>query len=95
MTEIGIPFSGNFLQKRYSEEVDVRINGDVDQAFEISIPYTPKPKNKKDQEKGKSANGKPTTVKPENRPQLLINKKRFLISDFPNLKSKTVILFLA
>jgi len=45
--------SGNFLEKRYSEEVvyfskeiDVRANWDVDQVFDVSIPYTPEPKIK-------------------------------------------------
>jgi len=45
--------SGNFLEKRYSEEVvyfskdiDIRANWDVDQAFDVSIPYTPEPKKK-------------------------------------------------
>ncbi|MGO4820237.1 MULTISPECIES: Ig-like domain-containing protein [unclassified Flavobacterium] len=45
--------SGNFLEKRYSEEVvyfskeiDVRANWDVDQIFDVSIPYTPEPKIK-------------------------------------------------
>jgi uncharacterized protein (DUF2141 family) len=45
--------SGNFLEKRYSEEVvyfskeiDVRANWDVDQVFDVSIPYTPEPKKK-------------------------------------------------
>ncbi|MEZ7506759.1 Ig-like domain-containing protein [Flavobacterium sp. Arc2] len=59
--------SGNFLEKRYSEEViyfskeiDVRANWDVDQAFDVSLPYSPEPKKK---EKGKSQGGKP-----ENRP---------------------------
>lgn len=50
--------SGNFLKKTYSEEVvyfskeiDVRANWDVDQTFDVSIPYTPEPK-KKDKGKG-------------------------------------------
>lgn len=45
--------SGNFLEKRHSEEVvyfskeiDVRANWDVDQVFDVSIPYTPEPKKK-------------------------------------------------
>jgi hypothetical protein len=44
---------GNYLEKRYSEEViyfskeiDVRANWDVTQAFDLSIPYTPEPKKK-------------------------------------------------
>jgi uncharacterized protein (DUF2141 family) len=50
--------SGNYLEKRYSEEViyfskeiDVRANWDVEQAFDLSIPYTPEPKNKTDKNK--------------------------------------------
>lgn len=42
---------GNFLEKKYAEEViyfsgeiDVRANWDVDQVFDLSIPYTPPPK---------------------------------------------------
>lgn len=42
---------GNFLEKRYAEEViyfsgeiDVRANWDVEQTFDLSIPYTPPPK---------------------------------------------------
>lgn len=47
---------GNYLEKKYTEEViylsgdiDVRANWDVDQTFDLSIPYTPPPKidNKK------------------------------------------------
>ena len=47
---------GNFIEKRYSEEVvylseeiDVRANWDVEQTFDLSIPYTPpvKETNKK------------------------------------------------
>ena len=45
--------SGNYLEKRYSEEViyfskeiDVRANWDVEQIFDLSIPYTPEPKKK-------------------------------------------------
>jgi len=65
--------SGNFLEKRYSEEVvyfskeiDVRANWDVDQTFDVSLPYSPEPKKKekgKGNDKGKSQGGKP-----ENRP---------------------------
>jgi uncharacterized protein (DUF2141 family) len=43
--------SGNYLEKRQAEEVvyfskaiDVRANWDVEQAFDVSIPYTPEPK---------------------------------------------------
>ena len=49
---------GNFLEKRYAEEViyfskevDVRANWDVDQAFDLSIPYTPEPEKKKTDKK--------------------------------------------
>jgi hypothetical protein len=45
---------GNFLAKRYAEEViyfskevEVRANWDVVQPFDLSIPYTPEPKEKK------------------------------------------------
>lgn len=45
--------SGNFLEKRYSEEVvyfskeiDVRANWDVEQVFDVSLPYIPEPKKK-------------------------------------------------
>ena len=50
---------GSFLEKRYaeevvylSEEIDVRANWDVDQTFDLSIPYTPPVKeiNKKKKE---------------------------------------------
>ena len=51
---------GNFLEKKYAEEViyfskeiDVRANWDVEQTFDLSIPYTPEPK-KKDPKKNKS-----------------------------------------
>ena len=51
--------SGNYLEKRYSEEVvyfskeiDVRANWDVDQIFDVSIPYTPEPKKKKEKKNG-------------------------------------------
>ncbi len=44
---------GNFLDKKYSEEViyfskeiDVRANWDVEQPFDLSLPYTPEPKKK-------------------------------------------------
>jgi hypothetical protein len=50
--------TGNYLEKRYAEEViyfskqiDVRANWDVDQAFDLSIPYTTEPKNKLDKKK--------------------------------------------
>jgi hypothetical protein len=48
------------LEKRYAEEViyfskqiDVRANWDVDQVFDVSLPYTPEPK--KNVEKKKSS----------------------------------------
>ncbi|MEM0576192.1 Ig-like domain-containing protein [Flavobacterium polysaccharolyticum] len=52
--------SGNFLEKRQSEEViyfskevDVRANWEVEQSFDLSIPYTPEPKKKEDKDKKK------------------------------------------
>lgn len=49
---------GDFLAKHYAEEViyfskevDVRANWDVVQAFDLSIPYTPEPKKKKEKKK--------------------------------------------
>lgn len=45
--------SGNYLEKRqaeeviyFSKEIDVRANWDVNQAFDLSIPYSPEPKKK-------------------------------------------------
>ncbi|PKH66566.1 hypothetical protein CXF59_11555 [Flavobacterium sp. ALD4] len=45
--------SGNYLEKRYAEEVvyyskeiDVRANWDVEQVFDVSIPYIPEQKKK-------------------------------------------------
>ncbi len=60
--------TGNYLEKRQAEEVvyfsndiDVRANWDVDQIFDVSLPYTPQPKKKKDNKKknkkGKSSMG--------------------------------------
>lgn len=50
--------SGNYLEKRHAEEViyfskeiDVRANWDVEQVFDVSIPYTPEPKKKEEKEK--------------------------------------------
>jgi hypothetical protein len=50
--------SGNYLEKRQAEEVvyfskaiDVRANWDVEQAFDVSIPYVPEPKKKVDKKK--------------------------------------------
>jgi uncharacterized protein (DUF2141 family) len=47
--------SGNYLEKRqaeeviyFSKEIDVRSNWDVNQVFDLSIPYTPEPKKKTD-----------------------------------------------
>lgn len=47
--------SGSYLEKRqaeevvyFSKEIDVRANWDVDQVFDLSIPYTPEPKKKED-----------------------------------------------
>ncbi|OAZ03660.1 Ig-like domain-containing protein [Flavobacterium succinicans] len=52
--------SGNFLEKRQSEEViyfskevDVRANWEVEQSFDLSIPYTPESKKKEDKDKKK------------------------------------------
>jgi uncharacterized protein (DUF2141 family) len=51
--------TGNYLEKRYAEEViyfskeiDVRANWDVEQVFDVSLPYTPEPKNKLAKKKG-------------------------------------------
>lgn len=45
--------SGNYLEKRqaeeviyFSKEIDVRANWDVEQIFDLSLPYTPEPKKK-------------------------------------------------
>ena len=45
--------TGNFLEKRqaeeviyYSKDIDVRANWDVEQVFDLSIPYKPEPKKK-------------------------------------------------
>jgi len=53
--------TGNYLEKRQAEEViylskeiDVRANWDIEQIFDLSIPYTPEPKKKV--EKKKKAN---------------------------------------
>jgi uncharacterized protein (DUF2141 family) len=50
--------SGNYLEKRqaeevvyFSKEIPVRANWDVDQAFDLSLPYTPEPKKKVDKKK--------------------------------------------
>lgn len=56
--------SGNYLEKRQAEEViyfstavDVRANWDVEQVFDLSIPYTPEPKKKVDKNKKDSSIG--------------------------------------
>ena len=57
--------SGNYLEKRQAEEVvyfskaiDVRANWDVEQVFDVSIPFVPEPKKKVDNKnKGKSSIG--------------------------------------
>jgi len=50
--------TGNYLEKRqaeeviyFSKEIDVRANWDVDQIFDLSIPYSPEPKKKIDKKK--------------------------------------------
>jgi uncharacterized protein (DUF2141 family) len=52
--------SGNYLEKRqaeeviyFSKEIDVRSNWDVNQIFDLSIPYTPEPKKKTDKKTDK------------------------------------------
>ncbi|MCG9792157.1 Ig-like domain-containing protein [Flavobacterium algicola] len=62
--------TGSFLEKRYSEEVvyyskqiDVRINWDVEQSFDVSLPYIPEPKDKTGKKNEKGA--KPANRKPE------------------------------
>ena len=47
--------SGNYLEKRqaeqviyFSKEIDVRANWDVNQVFDLSLPYSPEPKKKTD-----------------------------------------------
>ena len=47
--------SGNYLEKRqaeeviyFSKEIDVRANWDVNQVFDLILPYTPEPKKKTD-----------------------------------------------
>ena len=53
--------TGNYIDKRapeeviyFSKEIDVRPNWDVDQVFDLSIPYTPEPKKKLDAKKKSS-----------------------------------------
>ncbi|MFM2369306.1 MAG: hypothetical protein RL619_1606, partial [Bacteroidota bacterium] len=45
--------SGNYLEKRqaeeviyFSKEIDIRANWDVNQVFDLSLPYIPEPKEK-------------------------------------------------
>ncbi len=45
--------TGNYLEKRqaeeviyFSKEIDVRANWDVEQVFDVSLPYSPEPKKK-------------------------------------------------
>ena len=52
--------SGNYLEKRqaeeviyFSKEIDVRANWDVNQIFDLSIPYIPEPKKKTDKKTDK------------------------------------------
>ena len=56
--------TGNYLEKHQAEEVvyfskavDVRANWDVEQVFDLSIPYTPEPKKKVDKKKKDSSIG--------------------------------------
>ena len=55
--------TGNYLEKRqaeeviyFSKEIDVRANWDIEQIFDLSVPYTPEPK-KKAEKKKKSSSG--------------------------------------
>ena len=55
--------TGNYIEKRqaeeiiyFSKEIDVRANWDVEQVFDVSLPYTPDPKKKLDNKK-KNKNG--------------------------------------
>ena len=52
--------SGNYLEKRqaeeviyFSKEIDVRANWDVNQVFDLSLPYIPEPKKKTDKKQHK------------------------------------------
>jgi len=52
--------TGNYLERRqaeeviyFSKEIDVRANWDVEQVFDVSLPYTPEPKKKTDKKKKK------------------------------------------
>lgn len=53
--------TGDYLEKRqaeevvyYSKEIDLHANFDMQETFDLSIPYTPEPKKKKPKEKEKS-----------------------------------------
>lgn len=55
--------TGNYLEKRQAEEViyfsieiDVRANWDIEQVFDLSVPYNPEPK-KKEEKKKKTSSG--------------------------------------
>ncbi|WPO79802.1 Ig-like domain-containing protein [Flavobacterium sp. KACC 22761] len=57
--------TGNFLEKKYAEEVfyfqkevDVRANWDVDQPIDLSIPFSPEVEKKTDKKKQKEAEKK-------------------------------------
>ncbi|WP_035669343.1 Ig-like domain-containing protein [Flavobacterium sp. 83] len=57
--------SGNYLEKRqaeeviyFSKEIDVRANWDVNQVFDLSLPYTAEPKKKADKKKTDKKNKK-------------------------------------
>ncbi len=58
--------TGNYLEKRqaeeviyFSKEIDVRANWDVEQVFDVSLPYTPENKvDKKKKDKNKTTNSK-------------------------------------
>lgn len=54
--------TGNYLEKQQAEEViylskeiDVRANWDIEQVFDLSIPYTPEPKKKVEKKKKTSS----------------------------------------
>lgn len=53
---------GNYLEKRYSEqviyfskEIDIRSNWDIEQTFDVSLPYTPEPKKKTEPKNNKKS----------------------------------------
>lgn len=54
--------TGNYLEKRqaeeviyFSKEIDVRANWDIEQVFDLSIPYSPEPKKKVEKKKKASS----------------------------------------